>query len=239
MSVTVAVRDAGDDAFCGSLLDEGVTLTDHEEEADVLVVVGDDALRSLADDDPTVPVLPVGTSVGPHGVSREQACRFLADRPPATLDARTVSHPVVSVDVAGDEVWGVLDVALVTSEPAHISEYTVADGSAVLGSFRADGVVVATPAGTTGYARRLGTPVAAAETGVVAVAPIAPFATNPDHWLVGDDRVRLTVERDEAAVRLFADDRSITEVAHGEPVVLTTDRSVAIAVVEQSRPRFP
>jgi NAD+ kinase len=226
MSVTVAVRGADDDAFCDLLLDNGVTLTDHEEEADFLVVVGDDTLRSLVDDGSTVPALPVGTSVGRHGVTREQAGRFLADYSPDVLGAPTVSHPVVSVDVAGDEVWGVFDVSLVTSEPAHISEYTVADGSGVLGSFRADGVVVATPAGSAGYSHATGGPLLAAGTGL-AVVPVSPYTTKPRTWVV-DAPITVDVERDESPVSLVVDGEVRRQVSVDEPVRLTVDRTIEL-----------
>jgi len=207
-------------------------------EPDVIVAVDEAATLAVARERPTCPLLPVEAGRGLRSVPSDQAIEAVDTL--LSEGCTTEPHPLVAIEYDGETVARALtDVTLVTTEAARISEFSVTDEGDHVGQFRADGVVVATPAGTTGYARRLGTPVVAAETGVVAVAPIAPFATNPDHWTIGDDRVRLTVERDEATVRLFADDRSITEVAHGEPVVLTTDRSVAIAVLDQSQPRFP
>ncbi len=222
MSVTVAVRAAGaDDTFDD---EPDVTLTDREETADLVLAVGDDALRSLADDPAPVPVLPVATSVGRHGVTREQVGEALAGLTLAELDAWTVPHPVLSVDVDGGVARGLLDVTLVTSEPAHISEYTVADESGVLGSFRADGVVVTTPAGSAGYGHATGGPLLAAGAGL-AVVPISPYTTKPRTWVV-DAPVVLDVERDESPVSLVVDGRVRRRVTVDDPVRLTVGRTV-------------
>ncbi|AUV83883.1 hypothetical protein C2R22_05120 [Salinigranum rubrum] len=222
MSVTVAVRAPG----AADLSDDepDVTLTDREGAADLVLAVGDEALRSLVDDPAPVPVLPVATSVGRHGVAREQVDEALTALSPTELDARTVPHPVLSVDVSGREVRGLLDVALVTSEPAHISEYTVADGSGVLGSFRADGVVVATPAGSAGYGHATGGPLLAAGAGL-AVVPISPYTTKPRTWVV-DAPVALDVERDESPVSLVVDGQVRRRVTVDDPVRLTVGRTV-------------
>jgi NAD+ kinase len=226
MSVTVAVRVPGPDAFEDAVFGDtpDVTLTDHEAAADLVIAVGDEALRSLVDDPAPVATLPVATSVGRHGVARERVRETLADLTPATVEARTVAHPLLSVDVGGDEVQGLLDVALVTSEPAHISEYTVADGSSVLGSFRADGVVVATPAGSAGYSHATGGPLLAPDTGL-AVVPVSPYTTKPRTWVV-DAPVTLGVERDESPVSLVVDGHARRTVTVDDPVRLTVDRTV-------------
>jgi NAD+ kinase len=205
---------------------------------DTVVAVGETAALAVARQRPSMPLVPVAAGRGLRSVPSDRTADVAASI--VGGDWELESHPLVRVEYAGETVARALtDVTLVTSEAARISEFSVtADGDHV-GQLRADGIVVATPAGTPGYARRLGTPIAAASTGIVAVAPIAPFATNPDHWTVPDDRLRVTVERDDAEVRLFADDRSIVQVAFDEPVTLTTEQSIEVALLSESRPRFP
>lgn len=203
----------------------------------LVVAVGDAALSAVARRTPEVPILGVDAARGFRPVPREA----VADAVEHALDGpvETWSLPVLGVEYGGEEVGrAVADVSLLTAEVAHISEYAVrADGDHVA-RFRADGVVVATPAGSPGYARRVGCPVVASGTGVGAVAPIAPFATDPDHWVLPLDDVRLTVERDETAVTLVADEREVATVAKGEPVRVAPVGSAAVAVVPESRPRF-
>lgn len=204
---------------------------------DLVVAVGDAALFSVARSSPAAPVLPVDVSRGFRSVPGESLDdaieRALLD------DAETQSHPVLRVAHDGDRVArAVADVSLLTAEVAHISEYAVAADGNHVGQFRADGVVVATPAGSPGYARRVGCPVVAPGTGVGAVTPIAPFATDPDHWILPLDDLRLTVERDETSVTLVADDREVTTVGKDEPVHVTPDGTVDIVVVPDSASHF-
>jgi len=205
---------------------------------DVIVSVGESATFAVARERPDSPLLPVDAGRGLRSVPIDRIADVVSSL--ASGEWTTETHPLVRIEYGGETVARALtDVTLVTAEAAKISEFSVTAGDTHVGQFRADGVVIATPAGTAGYANRVGTPIAAAETGIAAVAPIAPFATNPDHWLVSDEHLRVTVERDETAVSLFADSQSVCEVAFGDPVTLTTDQSVSIAVVAQSQPRFP
>jgi NAD+ kinase len=150
----------------------------------------------------------------------------------------TISHPILSVNRGsaieqddadleesennGDErVYALADVTLVTAEPARISEYTIASSDERVTSVRADGVVVATPAGSYGYAHDAGGPRIAPETGVGAVVPIAPFSITGDHWVLSLSDIRLTVERDDAPVDLFVDGRRVGTVSPEDTVSLT------------------
>jgi NAD+ kinase len=205
---------------------------------DVVVTVGESATLAVARELPEMPIVPVDAGRGLRSIPADRA--GAAAGPIVAGEWTVESHPLVRVESDGETLArALLDVTLVTAEAARISEFSVTDRETRVGQFRADGVVVATPAGTPGYARRVGTPIIAAETCVLAVAPIAPFATNPDHWLVADDELTLTVERDEADVELFADDRSVGSVGCQQSVTLTTDRSVRVAVLPQSQRRFP
>jgi len=148
--------------------------------------------------------------------------------------------PVLGVDVAGDARGRALaDVTLVTAEAARISEFSVATGGETVARFRADGVVVATPAGSAGYARRIDAPVVAPETGVAAVVPIAPFAIDADHWVVPLDDVTVRVERDEATVQLMADDRTLGQVDPGTQVTIRPVDSLPLLSVPASASHFP
>jgi len=201
------------------------------------VAVGDTAFARLARSAPTLPVLPVDVDGGFRSVATESAAAAIDTV--LAGDAETQSYPVLRVEYDGERVASaVADVSLLTAEVAHISEYAVASGDSHVGQFRADGVVVATPAGSTGYAHRLGCPLVAPGTSVGPVAPIAPFATNPDHWVLPLEDLRLTVERDETPVTLVADDREVATVAAGEPVTVTPDGSVDVALTPASDPEF-
>jgi NAD+ kinase len=149
-----------------------------------------------------------------------------------------VEFPVVDVRSALGVTRALQDVMLVTEEPARISEYTVRSGGDLVGRFRADGVVVATPAGSQGYARACGGSVLDPGTEVFGVVPVSPFATDQDSWVLPMDAVELSVERDETPVELLADDRTAGTVARGETVRLTRGGAFPVAVVPESYDTF-
>ena len=212
--VRVAIR--GDDGVADAVAAAGASLVD-EADADALVVVGDAALVSLAERPPSAPVLPVSAGDGHHSVARSRVRDALAAVDDATT--RVVEGSLLDVFLDGSRVGrAAADATLMTSAPAKISEYAVfADGDPVE-QVRADGVVVATPLGSGGYARSAGGPVVGHGAGL-SVVPVAPFATLSDSWVLSPP-LTLTVERDEGDVSLYLDDRYAADV--------TTDATVDV-----------
>ena len=232
-AVSAAIERADGACQTGSLTDGLVA------DVDVLVAVGEEPLLALAarESVPDVPVLPVNAGVGVRSVPLAAIDEAIE----ALLDGAGTSHerPIVGATEDGiTRARALCDLMLVTAEPARISEYSVRSGDDNVARFRADGVVVATPAGTHGYARSVGAPVVASGTDVVSVVPIAPFATDADHWVLPTDAVTLTVERDEVPVELLADDRRGNTVSPGTPISITTVDTLAIRTVPQSTAPF-
>ncbi|MFB6131325.1 MAG: hypothetical protein ABEJ28_10950 [Salinigranum sp.] len=213
-----AVDDAG-----GTVVDAAAAA--DAAAADATIAVGESALLEAAAEPVPGPILPVDAGIGRYDVPR----RRLGAAVDALVDGayRTVDQPTLSVDVDGEfRARAVLDAALMASEPAHISEYAVRAGGEAIDSFRADGVVVATPAGSEGYALDVGGPRVGPGTGV-AVVPVSTYATSSSSWVLRPEVV-LTVERDDAAVSLLVDDRVARRVDPHTPVTLGFDRDVRI-----------
>lgn len=227
-TIAQAVDDAG-----------GTPLVDDPLSDPVCVIAaGESALYSLVPD-VSVPVLPVETETpGLDPITREdlpQALSMLLDavQHQSGTESSTRSqlksthstthihtHPVVGIDRPDGRMHALMDVTLVTAEPARISEYTVMAGTERVMSVRADGIVVATPAGSHGYAHDAGGPYIAPETGVGAVIPIAPFSTTGNQRVLSLSDIRLTIERDEASVELLVDGRSAGTVPYSDTLCL-------------------
>ncbi|WP_435145076.1 NAD(+)/NADH kinase [Halobaculum sp. P14] len=223
---------AGDDGTVRAAIESaGGAVVGDAASADALVTFGEEALVEAALAEPDAPVLPVAAGDGAHSVSKLGVDSALAAL--AAGEAWTVDHPVLGVAVDGDRFRAVLDVTLLTAEPARISEYAVETREEPLAQFRSDGVVVATPAGSSGYARAAGGPVLTPGTGL-SVVPIAPFTTKTETWVV-DEPPTLTVERDEAAVQLLVDDDAERRVPAGVPVELRVDDAVELLRVPRHR----
>ena len=234
-----AVGVVGDPAVADRLCEAGASVTagtvDSVPATDLVVAVGQSALRAAATADGDPLVLPVAAGRGVRSV----ACEAVPAAVAGLDEAVTERHPLFDVSVAGEVVESAaFDVTAVTTEAARISEYAVETTTDRVGQFRADGVTLATPAGSPGYARRVGGPVLAPAGAVGVVAPIAPFQTNPDHWVVSLDGLTVSVERDEATVALYADGDEVATVACGETVRLQRAGTMRIAVLGQSCSRF-
>jgi NAD+ kinase len=201
-------------------------------DADLVVADGEAALLEVARELPAVPVYPAGVD----GLPVDGAGRGDADDrdPSAAVDAlfagewTTAPYGVAAVTVGDERVSrALMDVMLVTEEPATIAEYGVTLGDRRLGTLRADGVVAATPAGSVGYAGAAGGPNLSPGTGL-AVVPVSPFVTDSRSrvctWAEG---VTFTVERDCECL-LVVDGRELRAVPPGEPVTVERDGTVEL-----------
>lgn len=212
--------------------------------ADAVVAVGDEALRDAFVDAPDAPVIPVGSrrlAVDTDVAERRLGTLLAAalgdgcDDDDRSVDGvRRVAHPVLAID-AGDGTTrrAAFDVALVTAEPARISEFAIGFGGGADEAFRADGVVVATPFGSDGYANAVGGPVVAPGGGL-SVTPIASFSTRTDAWIAAD-RLSLSVERETESVALVVDGRERGAVEPHRPVAIEATDRVALVTFEGTR----
>lgn len=204
----------------------------------LLVAAGEQALSAIARADPNVPVLPVGDVPGIDAVDHDVLPTALeaALAGEATIRQRSVLG--LTVEPAGSKVLddevrerALFDVALVTEEPAQISEYGVSSRGESVATVRADGVVVATSAGSHGYASAVDAPHLSASVDAVAVTPIAPFVVQTRQWVLPEDSLALTVERNETVVTLVADDRPVCTVDVDSRVEIAVDGSLSVLSV--------
>lgn len=216
----------------------------ERSDADAVVAVGDEAIRDAIVDAPDAPVIPVGSRrLAVDTDIAERRLRTLldaalrgesgdGDRP---FDGvRRVAHPVLAVDAGNGETRrAAFDVALVTAEPARISEFAIDFVGGADRLIRADGVAVATPFGSDGYANAVGGPVVEPGGGL-SVAPIAPFSTRTDAW-VAADRLSLSVERETESVTLVVDGRERGTVEPHRPVAIEATDRVALVTFEGAR----
>lgn len=203
---------------------------------DAVVAVGEAALLETVRAGASVPTLAVDAGRALRSTPANELSHAIERLLVGGFD--TVEYPVLEVSSSLGTARALLDVMLVTAEQARISEYRVWTGDDRVATFRADGVVVATPAGSQGYARSCDGPVVNPGTGVAAVVPVSPFATDRDAWVLPQDAVELAVERDETPVELLADDRTVGTVDPGRSVRLAPCDTLQVAVVPESLPFF-
>ncbi|EMA62555.1 NAD(+)/NADH kinase [Halorubrum lipolyticum] len=223
-----AVRDAG-----GRLATQADANADAEAigagDAALIVAVGDEAVRDAVAAAPNCTVFPVAERR--FAFDRDgavDALRRLLDEWAGGDSVTRVAHPVLAVDGGtGAPARAAFDVTLITDEPARISEFGVGFSRDRTESVRADGVVVATPLGSDGYANAAGGPLVEPGGGL-SVTPIAPFSVRTGAW-VAADRVRLTVERESEPIALVVDGKRRGTVEPHRPIEIETVGRVAFA----------
>ena len=88
--------------------------------------------------------------------------------PRMTLEVR-----IVSPDGAVRDVWSLNDAVVLHSDNAHPAEFAFVVDGQVVSTYAADGIILATPTGSTAYAFSSGGPVVWPETQAIVMAPLA------------------------------------------------------------------
>lgn len=195
---------------------------DRPPAADVVVAVGGDgtmleAVRIALEAD--LPVL--GVNAGHVGfLTRVEPGRLdialdalaaggWAESRRMTLCARVAGRP---------DAVGLNDVVVEKAVSQHVVKISVVVGAERLVSYRADGVVVATPTGSTAYTFSAGGPLVDPELEALVVTAVAPHNLFSRPMVFrGDVRLRLTVDDDRPA-RVNVDGRTLAVLAPGEQV---------------------
>jgi NAD+ kinase len=136
------------------------------------------------------------------------------------LESGTVSERLallITHSATGIEEFALNEVVVERASPGHMVKVkTFVDDDEYL-TYSADGVMVATPTGSTGYNFSAGGPVVDSSLSLMILTPIAPHFTIDRSIIVPDNRViRLVVESKPAA--LVADGRAIGNLGAGEYV---------------------
>ncbi|WP_406671383.1 NAD(+)/NADH kinase [Methanolobus sp. ZRKC4] len=95
------------------------------------------------------------------------------------------------------------EVVLITARPAKILTFRVSVDESMIEELRADGVVFATPTGSTAYAMSAGGPIVDPRVDASLIVPLAPFKLSSRPWIVPGDstlKVEIMVPEKEAAV---------------------------------------
>jgi NAD+ kinase len=197
----------------------GVEVVD-DGDADLVVVLGGDGtmLRALKRSLETgVPVL--GVNFGRVG--------FLTAVDEADLETglarafegeyRVIELPTLEADVGGEQITGVNDVVATTSTRGRMVSLEWSVGDEDLGTLACDGVIAATPSGSTAYNLSNGGPVLVWGLDAMAVTFIAPHSLHA-RPLVVPRSADLVVENRtlDVGVTLLVDGHEVGELGTGE-----------------------
>lgn len=209
--------------------------------ADLAVSMGGDGtfLRTAAAiGDRGIPIL--GINTGHLG--------FLADvtpeRIPEALEmiyqGRSVveSHSVIAVSCNNDHPlrtfpYALNEVALLKHDNSSLINIRTEINGDLLADYIADGLIISTPTGSTGYALSVGGPIIAPDSDAFCIAPVAPHSLNVRPFVVKDDvDIRLTVKSRSHRYLLSIDGRSESLAETIEIHLRRARHSVGVVKVE-------
>jgi NAD+ kinase len=202
----------------------GVELVNGEGRPDIAVVLGGDGtmLRALARFlDAQVPVLGVNygrvgflTAVDPDRLDEDLARVFAGDYD-------VIELPTLEVEVAGERHVAVNDAVITSGTIGRIVELGYALGNDDLGSQRCDGLVCATPQGSTAYNLSNGGPVLVWGLDALVLTFVAPHALHVRPLVVprGPD-LSVTNNSVDVPTRVIVDGHEVASLAPGEQAVL-------------------
>lgn len=178
-----------ENAVASELGYEGVLLSSPEFSVDMIVVLGGDGsvLRVVRLLRRQIPVM--GVNQGRVGfltdLERDHAAEFLSQvRLPLAVEPRMR----ITLEQDGRVLGSALNEAvLVTSRPAKMLQFeTLVDGKK-MGEFRADGLIIGTPTGSTAYAMSAGGPIVDPLIEAFVLVPLAPFMLSSRPQLISSE----------------------------------------------------
>lgn len=105
------------------------------------------------------------------------------------IDSRTVLHLESSIPIFGENTFALNDFTILKRDTSSmVIVHTYVNGE-FLNSYWADGIIVATPTGSTGYSLSCGGPIIFPKSGNLIITPVAPHNLNVRPIVLSDDSI--------------------------------------------------
>lgn len=224
----ITEKDAPDSAL------ETVSPDEFKERADLIVILGGDgtmisSARLLGDC--SVPVL--GINYGSLGYLTEFRFEEMIPAIEAVMAGDYEIDPRVMLDVRHERDAHTLSSNRVLNEVVinratltKIIEVEVTLDGYYVNSFRADGIIVATPTGSTAYNLSAGGPILYPSMNAVVITPVCPFTlTNRPIVIPDDSEIRLRLKSESKGVALTLDGQVGYEMQIEDCVVIRKSKT--------------
>lgn len=213
---------------------ETVAAAEFKERSDLIVILGGDgtmisSARLLGDRE--VPVL--GINYGSLGYLTEFRFEEMFPAVEAVLEGNYETDSRVMLDVRLERAAETLSTNRILNEVvinravlAKIIEVEITLDGLFVNSFRADGIIVATPTGSTAYSLSAGGPILYPSMNAVVITPVCPFTlTNRPIVIPDDSEIRLRLKSESKGVALTLDGQVGYQMETEDCVVIRKSRT--------------
>ncbi len=120
------------------------------------------------------------------------------------------------------------ELVLITSRAAKMLSFSICVDDSQIDELRADGVVIATPTGSTAYAMSARGPIIDPRVDATLIVPLAPFKLSARPWIVpGSSKIRLTMTIPEKEAAVVLDGQHTYHVHEHDVITLTRAKNPA------------
>ncbi len=230
------------DVFMTENLDEKLDISIR---TDLLISVGGDGTVLYCArlvQDLGIPILAV--NLGTFGFITEIACdEWKAALDDVIADRERISRRLmlkVSVLRSGSRIFqcqGLNEAVVTSAGVAKVVNLDLYIGRTRAGTFRCDGIIIATPTGSTGYSLAAGGPILDSEMSALIITPVCPFTLSNRPLVLGANEV-ITMKVDEGQrtdLMLTVDGQQYCDLKEGDDIVVEKSRSRALLIASSVR----
>lgn len=214
-------------------------------ECELLVVMGGDGtilrvVQKLGDKLPPVFGINIGslgflTCLGAGEIKR--AVESIRDRTYNLSPRALLKAELQSPSAPTRTLYALNDLVVSRGERSQLVQLHVSLGDIPLTDYNADGLIVATPTGSTAYSLSAGGPILMPDSGCFVVTPICPHVlTNRSVVLSDGAKIKIEVTRPQQIVFVSGDAQSWCPMSHGETLLLSKSERVLPLAMLPERP---
>jgi NAD+ kinase len=205
----------------------GIEVAKLGQEADLLVVLGGDGTILNVVSDLGEQMKPVfGINIGSLGflTCLNSSAAHEAVAAIVKGEYSCSERALLTVEIGRDGAWqhealGLNDVVISRGEVSRLIRLRTRVNDEPLTEYNADGLVIATPTGSTAYSLSAGGPILAPQSGVFVITPICPHVLTNRSVIVEDSsRIEVEASEPEHPVYLTIDGRSPVNLEYGKSV---------------------
>lgn len=218
---------------------KGPSLPIKNMDVDLIITIGGDGTILRTESQLAGKQIPiVGIHLGDIGFMTE----IMPDEIPKALNRIvagkyiTEKRTKLSVKIAGERLPDALnEAAIMTAAPAKMLRLEISINNQVAEEIRADGVIVATPTGSTAYALSAGGPIVDPRVDAFIIAPICPFKLSARPLVIpADSTIKVRMLKPGKKAIVVVDGQHIREVNYDKEIIFTKSQSYAYFIKLES-----